>query len=344
MGAMLSNTSRSGISMTRRSLLLGTGALVTGCMAESALPGQRRVSPEWADDSFIMSDGARLPVRVWRTEGKPQFVVLALHGFNDSRDAWEIPAPDFVAAGMQIYAPDQRGFGEAPGRGLWPGGEALTEDASEMVAILRRRHPDTRIVLMGESMGGAVLMRLATGPNAPSVFGYVLVAPAVWGRIQMNIFERGGLWLAATFTPGMELSRAPPPIKIRASDNIDALIRLSRDPLTVRSTRMDTLYGLVDLMDAALAAAPNFRAPGLFMYGAHDELVPKDATVATWRALPPGVHQLGYYPNGWHLLMRDIDRADPIGDAIAWIQNPNLQRLPSGADELAQRWLHEEIA
>jgi acylglycerol lipase len=189
-----------------------------------------------------------------------------------------------------------------------------------------------------------VLMRLATRPRAPNVAGYVLVAPAVWGRAKMNVFERAGLWLGGTLTPGMELSRPPPPIKIRASDNIDALIRLSRDPLTVRSTRMDTLYGLVDLMDAALSAAPYFRAPGLFMYGAHDELVPSEATLATWRSLPPGPHRTGYYPNGWHLLMRDINRADPIGDAIAWIQNPSLKRLPSGADALAQRWMHEEVA
>ena len=330
--------------MTRRSMLLGSGALLSGCVASSAPPGLRTASPEWVDDSFIMSDGAKLPVRVWHTEAKPRVIVLALHGFNDSRDAWEIPAPDFVAAGMQVYAPDQRGFGEAPGRGLWPGGEALTDDAAEMAGILHRRHSGVPIVMMGESMGGAVLMRLATRPRAPDVAGYVLVAPAVWGRAKMNVFERTGLWLAGTFTPGMELSRPPPPIKIRASDNIDALIRLSRDPLTVRSTRMDTLYGLVDLMDAALSAAPSFRAPGLFMYGAHDELVPQEATLATWRSLPPGVHRLGYYPNGWHLLMRDINRADPIGDAIAWIENPSLGRLPSGADELAQRWIHEAVA
>jgi hypothetical protein len=107
---------------------------------------------------------------------------------------------------------------------------------------------------------------------------------------------------------------------------------------------MDTLYGLVDLMDAALAAAPSFRAPGLFMYGAHDELVPKEATLAAWRALPEGVHRRAYYPNGWHLLMRDIGRADPIGDAIAWIESPTLARLPSGADGLAQRWLSEAVA
>lgn len=344
MAVMLSTSPRATFELSRRSLLAGAGGLLTGCVAESAPPGLRTASPEWGDDSFIMSDGARLPVRVWHAEGKPRVVVLALHGFNDSRDAWEIPAPDFVAAGMTVYAPDQRGFGEAPGRGLWPGGEALTDDAAEMVGILHRRHPGLPLILMGESMGGAVLMRLATRPNAPKVRGYVLVAPAVWGRAKMNIFERGGLWLAATFTPAMEISRPPPPIKIRASDNLDALIRLSRDPLTVRSTRMDTLYGLVDLMDAALSVAPYFRASGLFMYGAHDELVPKEATRATWRSLPLGPRCLGFYPNGWHLLMRDIDRADPIGDAIAWIDSPKLTWLPSGADEQARRWLTEEVA
>ena len=116
--------------------------------------------------------------------------------------------------------------------------------------------------------------------------GYVLVAPAVWGRARMNIFMRSGLWLAATLAPGMEVSRPPPPIHVYASDNIPALIRLGRDPLTLLETRFDTLRGLVDLMDTALDAAPHFRAPALFMYGGKDELVPKPATLATWRALP----------------------------------------------------------
>ena len=153
----------------------------------------------------------------------------------------------------------------------------------------------------------------------------------------MNVFLRSGLWLAATLVPGMEVSRPPPTVRVIASDNYEALLRLARDPLTIRSTRIDTLRGLVDLMDAALAAAPAFAASGLFLYGAHDELVPKAATLATWRAIPPGP-RLGYYPNGSHLLLRDHDRAAPIGDAIAWIRDPSAP-LPSGAQAIAGAWL-----
>ncbi len=176
-----------------------------------------------------------------------------------------------------------------------------------MVGLLRRRHPGVPVVMMGESMGGAVLMCLGARPDAPKVEGYVLVSPAVWGRARMNSFMRGSLWLASTLVPGMEISRPPPPVQVFASDNMAALVRLSRDPLTIRSTRMDTLRGLVDLMDAALASAPGFTARALFMqHGAEDELVPKRSH--RW---PPGAHCrrlqhcLAYYPHGWHLMLRD---------------------------------------
>jgi alpha-beta hydrolase superfamily lysophospholipase len=295
-------------------------------------------TPDFSAEAFVLSDGARLPYRAWIPGGRPSAVVLALHGFNDSRDAWEIPAPDFADAGIAVYAPDQRGFGASPGRGLWPGVDALADDAGEMARLLRARHPAARVFVMGESMGGAIAMHMATRPMAPDVDGYVLLAPAVWGRARMNVLMRSSLWLAANLVPGMEVSRPPPGVRVRPSDNIDALIALSRNPLTIRATRFDTLRGLVDLMDAALAAAPSFSAPALFQYGARDDLVPKPATLATWRALPDGEQQRAYYANGWHLLMRDLDRALPIHDAIGWIRNPALP-LASGADGRAREWL-----
>ncbi|HEY2131985.1 MAG TPA: alpha/beta fold hydrolase [Acetobacteraceae bacterium] len=338
MPAALSTSTCDAPAMGRRAMLLGAAVTLSGCAAVVA-PGHWPPQPPTVTDGvFTMSDGARLPYRTWRPDGPPDIVVLALHGFNDSRDAWEIPAPSFAAAGMAVYAPDQRGFGAAPGRGFWPGGNVLADDALQIIDTLRHRHPGVELVLMGESMGGAVLMDVATRPNPPDVAGYVLVAPAVWGRARMNIFMRSGLWLAATLAPGMEVSRPPPPIHVFASDNIPALIRLGRDPLTLLETRFDTLRGLVDLMDTALAAARRFRAPALFMYGGKDELVPKPATLATWRALPGDQTLEAFYPNGWHLLMRDLDRAAPIGDAIAWIQNPHTP-LPSGADQAATKWL-----
>jgi len=325
----------------RRGLTGACAAFLAACAARP-LPVLSRPSPAGpVSGHFVMAGGVRLPYRLYPADGVavPRAVMLALHGFNDSRDAFEYAAPAFNRAGIALYAPDQRGFGAAPQRGFWPGSRALVADAATMAMAVQTRHPATPLYLLGESMGGAVLMCLATSPHAPPVAGYVLVAPAVWGRAEMNPLIRGTLWLSSTLAPGWRLTGSA--AHITASDNLDALIRLSTDPLTIRRTRLDTTRGLVDLMDQALAASRDFAQPALFLYGGKDELIPPHAMLHAWRQLEarhdPQI-RLAYYPDAYHLLLRDHARAAPIGDILAWIAAPSAP-LPSGAGAAAAAWL-----
>jgi len=325
----------------RRALLAAGGAgLLSGCAATMPRrPGLHRLPPPVVTDGvFDMPDGAALPFRRWMPVGQVETVALALHGINDSRDAFELAGPVLAAAGIAVYAPDQRGFGAATGRGRWPGAAALCGDAAVMARLLATRHPDVRLVAIGESMGGAVLMRLAATRPPPGIGAYVLAAPAVWGRAEMDLLLRGSLWIASHTVPGMVLADGGP-VRVRATDNYGALLRLSGDPLTQHDTRVDTLRGLVDLMGDALRGAARFDAPGLFLYGAHDELVPKHAMRAAWQALPSEAPEtLAYYPHGYHLLLRDLDRAEVLGDILAWLADADAP-LPSKADRAAAQWL-----
>jgi alpha-beta hydrolase superfamily lysophospholipase len=313
--------------------------LLAGCVAPMPPHAGPADAPPVTTGYFAMPDGTRLPYRAWLPDTAPRAVVLALHGMNDSRDAWEYPAPDFARAGIAVFSPDQRGFGTTPERGLWPGGREMASDARDMAQVLRDRYPHTRLVVMGESMGAAVLMVLAAERHPPPVDGYVLIAPAVWGRAEMNLFLRAGLWLFSHAVPAMEVTGGGF-VHVHASDNREAIRRLSDDPLTIHATRWDTVRGLVNLMDAALADAARFKGPALFLYGGHDELIPKKATATTWRALPPGV-RTAYYPAGYHLLLRDHERITPIEDIEAWILRPDAP-LPSGADRAAAAWLADQ--
>jgi alpha-beta hydrolase superfamily lysophospholipase len=308
---------------------------MSGCAEHLVPAGPAAALPHESADAFVMADGMRLPYRTWLPDGDPWAVVLALHGMNDSRDAWEYPAPELAARGVAVFAPDQRGFGDTTVRGYWPGAQALVDDARTMAVLLRHRYPRARLILLGESMGAAVLMCLATAPDPPPADGYVLVAPAVWGRAEMNVLLRTGLWLFANLVPGFTVTGRF--ARVTASDNREAIRRLSQDPLTIHETRFDTVRGLVDLMDAALAAAPRFHAPALFLYGGKDELIPDKATVATWRELPDGPVR-AFYPAGYHLLLRDHERMTPIDDILYWIRHPGVT-LPSGGDRAAAAWL-----
>jgi acylglycerol lipase len=312
-------------------LILGLG----GCVAHLVPEGLRIEAPTETPYAFVMPDGTLLHYRVWEPAGRPKAIVLALHGMDDSRDAWEFPASAFTAAGIEIISPDQRGFGSTVQRGYWAGTATMVSDARQMALLVHDAHPHTRLFLMGESMGGAVLMCLAASPNPPPVDGYVLVSPAVWGRAQMNLFERVGLWVASRILPGATATGAV--VQVKASDNRAAIERLSTDPLTIHHTRFDAVVGLVNLMDAAQQAAPRINEPALFLYGGKDELIPKRAMLAAWQSLQRG-ERIAYYSDGYHLMLRDIDREVPIGDIISWIFHPSAP-LPSGADRMAAAWL-----
>ena len=324
-------------------------ALLCGCAgsarnpAEAILKVVQQDGPAAAatpapDLMFTMADGTRLPARQWLpAAGVPrQGVILALHGFSDSRDAWEIPAPGFAAAGYAVFAPDQRGFGATSTRGTWAGTGPMLADAAQLLSQLRTRYPRQRLILMGESMGGAIALCLAAQTPSPAD-ATVLLAPAVWGRPEMGLFLASSLWVANGVAPGWHLTGQEIPLDIAASDNRDAIIRFARDPLTLRDTPVRTLSGLVDLMDAAQVAAARLHGPVLILDGRRDQIVPPDATAAAWAKLPAGVRR-GFYLGGYHLLLRDQDRALVEADILAWLADPG-RWLPSGADINAAAWL-----
>jgi len=151
----------------RRLPLLALPLLLLACAPKLQPLGPPITDPAFAGNQLMMNDGVALPLRHWPAEGKTKAVVLALHGFNDYSKAFEEPAKDWAKAGIETYAYDQRGFGETPYRGLWPGNQRLIEDAKAAAKVLQARRPDRPFYVLGESMGGAVVMAAAITTAPP---------------------------------------------------------------------------------------------------------------------------------------------------------------------------------
>jgi pimeloyl-ACP methyl ester carboxylesterase len=87
-------------------------------------------------------------------------VVLLLHGFPDSLRLWDAVAPRLEAAGFQVIAVDQRGFGhsDAPvGAGHYHI-DRLVSDAAGLLKAIGIREP---VHLMGHDWGAVVTWCLA---------------------------------------------------------------------------------------------------------------------------------------------------------------------------------------
>ena len=269
------------------------------------------------------------PFRVHEPEGPPKAVILALHGFNDNRHAFDWFAAFAAERGYRVEAFDQQGFGTNRNRGLWPGNAALAADLRGQVTELRRAWPETPLFVLGESMGAAVAT-IAFADDAPPIDGLVMAAPAVWGGDALSPFYRALLMAAASVAPRYEVTGRG--LGRRASDNDEALIALGRNPLTIRETRLDAVAGLVQLMDAAVASASALDLPTLVLVGERDEIIEPDVTARFVERLSGERCRVVTYSDGWHFLLRDLQRERVWQDIIAWLEGEDLaDAVPCGA-------------
>ncbi|HKI81056.1 MAG TPA: alpha/beta hydrolase, partial [Pseudodesulfovibrio sp.] len=146
----------------------------------------------------------------------------------------------------------------------------------------------------------------------------ILAAPAVWGDDTFSPVYRFALWMGAHTVPWLNVSGGH--LDIQVTDNIKVLRKLSRDPLMIHEARLDTLYGLVGLMDRALKASARIRLPALVQYGLHDEVVPR-RSVCSMLARMNDRPAVAFYPHGYHLLMRDLHAEQVWKDMAAWIHS-----------------------
>ena len=266
-----------------------------------------------------------LPRRAWLPgDEPPRAVILAIHGFNDYSNAFEDFGSYAAERGIAVQAYDQRGFGANGDAGRWPGVEMLIDDLLRERELIATLYPDVPVYLLGESMGAAVIIAAAAHDAPLDVDGIILSAPAVWGGDQLSGFYRATLWVMATVAPGMKLTGEG--LKVMASDNIDMLRAIGADPLFIKATRVDAIAGLVELMDIAAASVTDLDGPLLVLGGERDEIVPPGAHVAMLERLRARHCTEVVYPDGYHMLLRDLQRQVVWNDVLAWIDR---QAIPT---------------
>lgn len=322
----------------KRVLIIINLIVLCSCAPRIYPPGNAVDSPRLGERGFVTIDGMVLPLRAWLpAEDEPKAAVIALHGFNDYSNFFSEPGSYLSQEGIACYAYDQRGFGLAPNIGLWAGTQAYVDDIKQMARLVKEHHPGIPVYLLGESMGGAVVMVAASDDDPPAVDGIILAAPAVWGRGTMPWYQRLTLWLTAHTVPWMTLTGEG--LGIKPSDNIEMLRALGADPLVIKETRVETIHGLVDLMDKAMEQSTRISLSALVLYGERDEVIPKEPTYRMLRNLPNnGLWRVAIYENGYHMLLRDLQAEKLWRDIVVWIDS-RVTQFPSGADIRAHSML-----
>jgi len=316
---------------------------LNGCTAPQTQKSSGIIqAPELTLSQFIADDGYRLPLTSFWPDPNitPKGVVLALHGFNDYNQAFEGMCQFYVAKNLACIAYDQRGFGGTEMVGIWPEEGRLQKDLQAIVKQLRQQNPHLPIFLVGESMGGAVIMTAMADSSLSLeeyVSGVLLYAPAVWARSTQPWYQQLSLWIAVhTFPDWMPTGEG---LGVQATDNIEALRAMGRDKKVIKATRIDAIYGLTNLMDAALLASKDVSIKTMVFYGDKDQVIPKKPTCEMLKKMKLIDKSIVFinYTDGYHMLTRDLQSARVFNDSLTWISGTPKAKLRFDALELKKK-------
>ncbi|HXQ11786.1 MAG TPA: alpha/beta fold hydrolase [Caulobacteraceae bacterium] len=318
----------------RRILIALTAFALAACTPVQQQAGRAPAGfagPRLETRDFVSFDGAKLAMQSWTPDsGEPWAVIIGLHGMDDDSNAFDLAGPYWAKDGIATLAYDQRGFGRSPGHGLWAGDALMMDDLRTFTALVRQRYPHAIIAVAGESLGASVAIEAFASEEPPAADRVVLLSPAVWGWSTQPLTYKTTLWLAAHVDGGRVIDPPNWVTKGRyASDNIEELRSMGRDPYEIWGTRVDAIYGLVDSMERASRAVADIHAPVAYLMGAHDAIIPPEPMQRAARALKSTDHS-ALYANGWHLLLVDRQRDVVFRDVESFLRDPTAP-LPSGA-------------
>tara|TARA_B100000963_G_C22619205_1_gene668989 strand:+ start:473 stop:1360 length:888 start_codon:yes stop_codon:yes gene_type:complete len=267
----------------------------------------------------------------WVPEIESKDIILAIHGYNDYSNAFDIPGKFLLNHGIKTISFDLRGFGKNKDRGEWFVLQYHLDDVLLNLKRIKDKNPNRRIFLLGESMGGAIVISLAEKYNDLPIDGLILVAPAIWDFTESNFWKSITLKFFSTILPNVKVS-GKGIIKVTASDNNEMLKRLSKDIHFIDKPSLKSLYGITNLMNDAFKNAlsylhnPSYKT--LIMVPIRDEIVPRKPLIKIFKnsGIKKNISKmidLGVYENSYHMILRDLEGSKIINDIRLWIENKN---------------------
>ncbi|MEV6772939.1 alpha/beta hydrolase [Nocardia sp. NPDC051030] len=226
----------------------------------------RQFGLEYEDLSLLTSDGETVNAWFVRAAGEPRGHVLFAHG-NGGNIGDRSPILAMLSAvGFDVLVFDYRGYGRSSGR---PSEQGTYRDArAARAALLAQPGVDpNRIVYLGKSLGGAVMLELATA------------------------FPPAALVLMSTFTGLRDAAKAvypylPKPFVPNAYPSLKRISTL-RCPVLIMHGDMDELLP-VRMGRELYEAAPEPKRLIIYPGGLHNDLVSRPEWPATFYAWVTG--------------------------------------------------------
>lgn len=305
-------------------------------MAADANQAERIIlSPDSSEGSKALSQrnyyrgrAQKIPCLIWKAK-RPKACILAIHGFGLHKATYSKFAKQMNRVGISVYAIDVRGFGDWVKKGanqidfngtLYDIGLALQE--------IKKRNPGKPIVVLGESMGGAIAMTAAAKyPNM--VTGLISSVPAG------DRFDKADSSIDVVkqfLFKGANVPMDVGPQIVGSATKKSGLRQLwLSDPLCRTRVTPNELIRFNNFMKRTLKVATKIdKMPVLFIQGSKDKLVRPAGTMKLFNRISSPHKQFVLSTTSEHLIFEyaQFNRKD-LNFVANWIDGTIVDIIPN---------------
>jgi len=130
-----------------------------------------KFSNNFEEINVEMQDGFKLNGLLFKAK-RSKGLIFYLHGSNGALDTWSKIAPTYLNLNYDIFILDYRGYGKSESKVASE--KQLYSDVQAVYNNLKIRYPESKIVLIGQSIGSGAAAMLAANNNPKKL---VLQAP-----------------------------------------------------------------------------------------------------------------------------------------------------------------------
>ena len=236
--------------------------------------------------------------------------MVLVHGIGEHSGRYEHVGAAFADADIDVFAYDQRGFGQTGGK------RAHVDDFTEFIddlepIVAEQRAAGLPLILMGHSLGGLIVATyLVSDRPQPDIA--VLSAPALaaevpkWQSVLAPILgTRTPKFFIKSKIDGQLLSRDP-----------EVQQAYVNDPLVIAGATAGLGHQIFTTMEATTAAISKISVPTYVLHGEEDRLVPPTASEPL--ATLPNVTRVTW-PGLRHECMNEPEQGEVLAGITDWL-------------------------
>ncbi len=253
----------------------------------------------------------------WLPGEKPKALLIVAHGWAEHSGRYTNLVNYFVPKGYAVYGLDHRGHGRSEGRrGYVERFSHYLNDFKTFFNIVRGKHPDAKVFLVGHSMGGTIATAYAIH-HQHEFDGFIL--------------SGAGLKVGTGFSPVLiavanVLSLLLPKMGIVTLDAsaisqdkvvVDAYVN---DPLVYRG-KVPTRLGaeLIKVMQKLPRQMSKIHLPILIMHGTADRLSDPKGSEVLYERVSSKDKTLKLYEGFYHEVFNEPGREQVFADMKTWL-------------------------